>query len=300
MGEIYVKIGNKSTQVEALPVPMAGYRSAPFEIELGGEVQKLLYRFGVIDEDITKEKGHQFYYQGNMDTQGIDIRLGNRVIITRQLEAIWPLERDNHYNKFVGELIIPELPPGILKTTKNKTDFNLNDPEWEKIFSYMVDNLPAPPEDKDRDMTEADLRRKWKSQLEAQAEPGEVVCEEIQTAWEAAVSLDLYKKKSDGSMTVYELKRVAAKPQDLYQLKMYWDGLVLRGDNPTLGVLIAESFNDRIKEMAKTMNQRLRPPENKESQRSSNPYNFTLKTLVEVKLLDENGNTAKEKKGKKR
>src|SRR5699024_2569475 len=71
-------------------------------------------------------KKAKYYYQENIKTQGIDIRLGKRVIATGQLEQIWqtesghPLTRHNRFNDFVGEILIPELPRGVLSTLNNK------------------------------------------------------------------------------------------------------------------------------------------------------------------------------------
>ena len=297
LGEIYVKIKNDAVKVEPLPVPMGEQKWVPFDVELGGENYELTYRYGARDEDKVLNQGHQFYYRGNMATQGIDIRLGNRVIITRQLDTIWDLARDNHYNQFVGELLIPELKRGILKTKTDKTDFNLNDPEWDKIFRYLRDECPPPPKDVDREITEAEMRDEWKRQLEAHKEHGETVGKEI-NLWETGVRLDLYKKSKNGSTVIWELKRGPAKPLDLYQLKMYWDGLALRGDSPRRAILLAEEFSDGITAMARTMNERLRPPENKKTNGANNRYAFELETLASKGLADSNPVGKKRKKAR--
>ena len=56
------------------------------------------------------------------------MRLGKRVIATRVFDVIWKtddglsqLTRHNNYNDFVGEVLIPELPRGVLTTVNNKS-----------------------------------------------------------------------------------------------------------------------------------------------------------------------------------
>lgn len=297
LGKIYVGIKNDKALVKPLPVPMGQRQQERINVEIGGKKYTLLYYYGVLDEEQVKNRNHRFYYQGNTVTQGIDIRLGHRVIITHQLRAIWGKAHDPHFNKFVGELLIPDLPPNVLKTKNDKTDFNFNDPEWETIFRRLREVQITPPKDTGRKITESEIREEWKARLKAQAEPDEIVGEEIQTAWETSVSLDLYKKSRDGSLVIYELKRGPAEPLHLYQLKMYWDGLVLRGDKPRRAELIAEKFSDRIKSMAETMNEKLRPP--KIGSKEPDKYNFVLKTLVDAGLIDAETGAAKITKRKK-
>ena len=50
-----------------------------------------------------------------------------------------------------------------------------------------------------------------------------------------------------------------AEPQNLYQLKMYRDGLVLQGCQPTHGTLLVQNYSSDLKLMLDQMN-RLPPP----------------------------------------
>ena len=50
-----------------------------------------------------------------------------------------------------------------------------------------------------------------------------------------------------------------AEPQNLYQLKMYRDGLVLQGCQPTHGTLLVQHYSSDLKLMLDQMN-RLPPP----------------------------------------
>ena len=292
-GRISVSIRDDTKRVKPIVVPMAVMRTEHFTMELDGRPYPIKYRYGtLVDENERKRLSVKFYYQGNMATQGIDIRLGKRVIATRQIENIWknidakkgPLARDNHYNEFVGELLIPELPRGILSTTNNKTDFNLGDSEWEKIFAEI--NQYRPPKDI-RETSETALKKEWMKRLKA-VNPDDVVADEI-SVWPTGTNIDVYQKTASGRIIIYELKVGAGQPIHLYQLKMYWDGLVLKGEKPDEAILLVGEARSALHEMAKEMNEKLTPPQGTRS------YAFRIETLQSKGLLPE-----EEKGGKKK
>jgi hypothetical protein len=275
-GVIVVSIGNDRVQVPPVQVPLGNSHMEHFEIEIAGTVTKLRFKHGTLDEvqrdTLVRGERAKFYYQGNQPTQGIDIRLGKRTISTRQFETIWKtldgktqLSRHNNYNEFLGELLIPALPRGVLSTTNNKTDFDLDDDDWGKIFSYINEHFR--PIEQVREKTEAGLRQKWVNMLKS-VNPEDTITDEY-SVWPTATKIDVYRKTTDGKVLIYELKVGSASPQNLYQLKMYWDGLVLKGEQPKEAILIVESFSAVIEEMANLMNT-LPVPAN------SKPYNFKL------------------------
>lgn len=288
---IEISIGNDHLAVSPINIPIARADRKYFSVELAGKTYKLEYVYGTLDDvkrdALVKGQKAKYYYQGNMSTQGIDIRLGDRVIATRQFETIWrvsegtQLQRDNHYNKFVGELLIPELPRGVLSTVNNKTDFNLDDPGWMNIFDILNGEEYRPTQESEN-MGEKELRESWAEMLRATSPTDEVLQE--RHVWYAGVRIDVYRKKAapDNSVIIYELKVGSAAPLNLYQLKMYWDGLLLEGIQPDEAVLLVESYSDLIENMANTMN-RLTPPNNSDGTPSS-PYNFSVKKHSEVGL----------------
>jgi len=282
-GIIVCSIGNDSLKVPPIPVPLGTTETHYIKIDLGGHVQELTFLRGTLDptkrDRLLGGKGAKFYYQGNTVTQGIDIRIGKRVIATKQFETIWKTEngenqltRHNNFNDFVGELLVPELPRGVLTTVNNKTDFNLDDREWEKIFSEL--NKLRPPS-QPREKSEATLRKKWMSMLKATS-PEDTISDE-KSVWPTGTKIDVFRKTSDGKTIIYELKAVSAAPLDLYQLKMYWDGLVLAGEQPTQGILLAEDSHSTLEEMANLMN-KLPPP------KGSKAYNFKIERLKDKGL----------------
>lgn len=235
-----------------------------------------------------KEKA-KYYYQKNIPTQGIDIRLGKRVIATRQFETIWKTtdgrsqsDRHNNYSDFVGEVQIPELPRGILTTVNNKTDLNLDDPNWNVIFEEL--NKIRPPQ-KMREHSEASLKRSWMDMLKA-TDPNDTVTDEY-PVWPTGARIDVFRQSSiDSSITIYELKAGRGDSIHLYQLKMYWDGSLLNGKQPKGAILLVEDLSPALEEMANEMNKLTPPGLNKIP---SLPYNFRIekhsgKGLDKVKI----------------
>lgn len=275
-GSITVSIERDRVRVPPIHVPLGNMNTVYVQVELAGQVHDLEYRYGTLDEvkrdALVRGDKARYYYQGNIPTQGIDIRLGKRVIATRQFETIWKkkdgdraLSRHNNYNDFLGELLIPELPRGVLTTVNNKTDFNLDDPDWTTIFRQLNEIRPI---EKIREKSEAGLRKKWMSMLKA-TNPEDTVTDE-RSVWPTGTRIDVYRRTPADKVIIYEVKVGTGQPIHLYQLKMYWDGLVLNGEQPKEGVLLVEDFSTSLEEMANLMNQKLSPPT------GSEPYDFKI------------------------
>lgn len=67
------------------------------------------------------------------------------------------------------------------------------------------------------------------------------------------VRIDLYEKTQYG-VTIYEGKRDSTTSKDVYQLRMYWDGLVFDGITPTQGILVAVQHPDSVKGLVQIVN----------------------------------------------
>ena len=286
--KIAVTVGQSSMLVPPIQVPMMMARTEKLEVELGGQIVPVIYVHGTLDKS---KRDHlvlggkaRYYYQGTQPTQGIDIRLGKRVIATAQLGEIWhkedgtPISRHNSYNDFVGELILPELPRGVLATLNNKTGIDRNDPDWDKVFEALAE---FPPQKNAATFSEDELKKKWMKILKA-ANPEDEVTSEI-CVWPTGTRVDVVDKGENGKYDIYELKTRKAEPKDLYQLRMYWDGLVLEGIQPTRGILLTNGYSDRLQEMVRILN--TLPAPNFPDGRPSAPYNFSLATHKEKQLL---------------
>ena len=287
---ITVLINTNRLVVPPIEVPLGNTNVEYLEdVELAGECYRLQYRYGTLDEvkrdTLIHSQKAKYYYQNNIATQGIDIRLGDRVIATRQFETIWKTEdgrsqlaRHNNYNDFAGELLIPELPRGVLTTINNKTDFNLDDANWIKIFERL--NEIRPPK-QIREKTEAAIKEKWISMLKA-TNPQDEITDEY-SVWPTGTRIDVFRKRAapDNSIIIYELKVGSGTPQQLYQLKMYWDGLLISGEQPKEAVLLVEEYSTALVSMANQMN--TLPTPQVKGMPSSN-YNFRLEKHADVQL----------------
>lgn len=279
-GAIWLSTNDAEEQrVHPIPVPYGQKKTERFSVSIAGISYDCIYYHGVLDETLRdkavqgREKA-KYYYQGNRATQGIDIQLGKRVIATQMLDQIWGLERHNNYNEFVGELVIPDLPRGVLSTVNNKTDFNIADANWDVLFTELRGFKLVPSNI--REQNEAEVKNKWADQIR-RTSPHDIVTKE-QCVWPTNTKIDVLRKTEAGKVIIYEMKVVSASPIHLYQLKMYWDGLVLNGDKdwfPSEAVLVAVDFTPNIQEMANRMNKM-------PALKGSNPYSFSLRKLSEM------------------
>ena len=99
--KIAVTVGQSSMLVPPIQVPMMMARTEKLEVELCGQVVPVIYVHGTLDkskqEHLVLGGKARYYYQGTQPTQGIDIRLGKRVIATAQLGEIRTKTRHAHF-----------------------------------------------------------------------------------------------------------------------------------------------------------------------------------------------------------
>ena len=290
-GSIYVSIfsvsANDQKRVKAVRVPMAMQeRHEIKDVEIGGSAYNLTYFIGTLNDGLRDvlvdgEKA-RYYYLGNRPTQGIDIRLGKRVIASAVLESIWrtekgdsQLDRHNSYNSFTGELIIPELPRGVLSTVNNKTDFNIHDGDWKVIFDILNKTPEFRPIKEIRELTESELKNAWIKMLKS-TNPDDTVTGE-RVVWPTGVKIDVFRKSANGKVTIYELKVGDGEPKHLYQLKMYWDGLNIENMEVHEAILMVEDYSSTLEEMANLMNTL--------PSKIGKPYNFRIEKLTDKGLI---------------
>lgn len=215
--KIVMTIGENVCFVAPVEVPVMRAYEEILEVELGGESVKMAYRYGALNaakcETLVQGSRARYYYQNNQPTQGIDIRLGKRVIATAMLSEIWvkengsPIQRHNHYNDFVGELCIPELPRGVLATLNNKTGIDRTDPGWEAVFEALQQYQP--PKNA-TSYEEAELKRKWVERLRAADDDNDVSTEV--SVWPTGTRIDVVASNPMGKYDIYELKVRKAEP----------------------------------------------------------------------------------------
>ena len=265
------------------PIPMINPITAIVPVLINNKEISLKYTYGTLDKKKHSQQLRRippFYYRGNTPSQGIDIRLGNRTISTRQLERIWTnskdpeseLSRHSDYNDFVGELCIPEPRPGTLTTVNNKSEVNINDPGWKTIFNKLNESFP--PIAKKRRREEEEKQTELIKRIKNKYPNDEISAHHNHSVWPNPVYIDVYRKTKEGDVIIYELKTDDPSPLDLYQLKMYWDGLAVQGESPIKAILVCTCSDphpklQKLQGMAKQMN-KFPPYDN------SSPYNFKV------------------------
>jgi hypothetical protein len=83
------------------------------------------------------------------------------------------------------------------------------------------------------------------------------------------IPIDLYVHMGS-DLIIYEAKKDKTGVQDVYQLEMYWDGLIVDGIQPSKGILIASGHPNSVVELVQIINQKSDP--------NGKNYNFELKT----------------------
>lgn len=243
--------------VKPIEIPYVDNEMDTITLNYKGNKYEVEYVRGTLDSDEVNDSSNgeafplKIYYQKSIRTQGIDVRVRGRVILPHQLNEIFS-DRDRHgsLNEFIGELIINDRK---FRTVNNKTKLDPHNPLWQMLKKELNDNY-LPPTRATRSASESRIRSELKKRLEALITDS-VAREEFPTWGGAGVLIDiLHKQKSDE--VIYEIKKGQAKPQDVYQLVMYWDGRVKDGTRPKEGFLIAEKAPTSVKEMIDYWNKR--------------------------------------------
>ena len=256
-------------------------------VDLGNGNVTIEYQFGKINK---KQERKEFdnttarkYYQKSMSTSGVEIRINGRVLCYNLFKEIWGIEKHNSYNYL---LITVNLKSGdrnaLPKTRTSKNGLREGDEKLEKLYEWIRSNMSEPQKDVTLSDHETDLFEELcKRMNQYDPDPGKIVKTEMEVFARTGnlkdrVRLDLYYKNSYG-ITIYEGKKDITTSKDVYQLRMYWDGLVYDGITPSKGVLLATTHPDSVKELINIVNNMC--------DAKGNNYNFETKTWEDVGII---------------
>ena len=173
---------------------------------------------------------------------------------------IWNIERHNSYNSLLIQIDLESQNPKALPVTRtSKNGLRNGDSKYVALCNWIRTLMPMPYKNNDS-RTAQDERELFEQIARAKdvhlPEPKVVKTEmcAYSTLGER-IRIDLYIS-ANGSVTVYEGKKDKTTPKDVYQLLMYWDGLVFDGINPSRGVLISSEHPDSVSQIVQTVNQR--------------------------------------------
>ena len=232
--------------------------------DLGGGPVTIKYQFGKINE---KEPRKEFenttsrkYYKKNMASSGVEIRLNGRVICNNLFTEIWGIEKHNSYNYLLITLdLISDKKNALPETRTSKNGLREGDPKLEKIYNWVRSKLTMPEKDISLSDHEVDLFQELcKRKNEMIPDPAKVIDTEHRafvttTNDKDRVRIDLYEN-CIGQTTIYEGKKDKTSSKDVYQLRMYWDGLVYDKVPVNKGVLVAKEHPDSVYELLKVVN----------------------------------------------
>ncbi len=265
--------------VQAIDVPFEGESKSvtrSFTLDDGSKYT-FDYSYGmadysVKDNDAEAEHGWPYplrsYYQGSNARCGIDIVVRHRVIKSGVFEEIWPdIPKTVEFNRFVGELRVGS----DFRTTNNKTGLDPHADNWERLLSDL-DVAEFRPEKTTKSDSETSLREKLMLILSGTFADAKV--NKDRSVWGGGINIDILVEVDQENIRIYELKVTNGRVLDLYQLLAGWDGLVKEGIKPTVGILVCNSYTQKLTEAAEAANNR--------SDSAGNAYNVEVKRINEL------------------
>lgn len=239
-------------------IPYLKAQEETFDIHFNGHKYRAFYKWGELDSSVVEDgsRGRPYplkiYYQRNQKTQGVDINVRGRIIVPHTLEYLWPdMNRHNEFNSFVGELRIDD---EAFSTVNNKTELDPNNALWEMLLERIQEE-EYKPERTTASFTEKEIRKKLLKKLPSIVS-GSTAQDNFPTWPGLGVKIDIHHSFPSGEQQIYELKAGIARPIDVYQLVMYWDGRVEEGVRPKLGRLVASDASQHILNLISYWNSR--------------------------------------------
>lgn len=264
---------SRQYDVTPVPVPFSKERKTNLHIFTRKTTANVAYRRGILDAGAHRE----VYHLHTEETQGFDVVVNGKVVESAVFRRIWGRGTHDTFNYLTGEIKIDvtrgEVP---LVSSKDSLDWGSDfayelvkeirkrDLNATNLLSSFYPKPPAPPKAKPRDWRgdERDLRDLLKESLDRL---GKGHTEREHTSWDRPltgidpkVAADLTYSDPRGFLVV-ETKWPIARPDDVYQLRLYWDGFCHSSTSPTaapvahptVGVLIGGTFTPGTTWLAK-------------------------------------------------
>lgn len=209
-------------------------------LTLGGQLLSLKGVIGLVDRDSPQTKKRLLYYKHVPESQGIDIRVGNRTVATRLISEVWERDRHPSLNGVAGEILVPGTRGVAPPTLNNKTSIDFDSATWHAIVESIQQQVPSDGLPHGGGKSEDDLRDELYQHINGLKRPTHTVEKEYDCAHGIAVDIVWDQTSTGGPLEIFEVKKGKAAPIDLYQLVMYWDALVSMGKQPTYGHLVAD------------------------------------------------------------
>lgn len=221
-------------------------KQVSFPVTVGNHRIHIEGVIGLVEKNSAETKERLYYYRHAPESQGVDIRIGNRVVATRLIEEIWERDRHPSLNGVAGEFRIPVEPNALPSTLNNKTSLDFDDPNWITIASAINQVVPKDDIPHGGGKSEDDLRDELYTQIEGLRNPAHEVAKERDCGHGVYIDVFWDQSRTGGPVEIYEVKKGKAQPLDVYQLVMYWDSLVSTGVQPTQGHLVSDGLTSGV------------------------------------------------------
>ena len=235
-------------------------------LTVDGENLIINYEFGSMNES-----DYEKYYKRNMSSSGVEIRINGRLIAYNLFKEIWGIEKHNSYNYLLIRIDLISQNKKVLPITRtSKNGIRQGDPVLEQIYSWIRTKVTTPQKNQNDIDDEVDLFLQLRDMKRSQIPDPKVVATEkkVFSSINARISIDLYV--SYGSdVIIYEGKKDITTVKDVYQLKMYWDGLTIDGIIPIKGILISTVHPQPVLDLVTYVNMM--------KDINGNNYNFSCK-----------------------
>lgn len=201
------------------------------------------------------------YYRQNMSSSGVEIRINGRCICSNLFKEIWGVEKHNSYNSLLVRVNLKSQNKEALpKTRTSKNGLREGDPRLDVLFEWIRGYMSKPVKDMSQATHEIDMFEKLRDNKLAYL-PDPKVVETEKTVFNTGnpadkVRIDLYEKVNN-VVTIFEGKIDATTSKDVYQLRMYWDGLLYDGIRPNKGILIAKEHPESVANLISLVNSML-------------------------------------------
>lgn len=241
---------------------------------LGNGTVKIEYKFGSINAGDNIR-----YYKRNMSSSGVEIRLNGRALVYNLFSEIWNKAKHNSFNHFLGIVNVISDDKKCLPETKTaKNSFKTSDGKYEELIKWIHHKHPTVKEieESNDSYNEVSLFRKLEDNLKTYNNTDDTVTtEQYVFEDEMKLRIDLYHCSSN-KVTIYEGKKLKTTPKDVYQLRMYWDGLVYENMKPEIGVLVGSIHPESVLKMIEYVN--------KMTDANGNKYNIQVKTWEDLNI----------------
>jgi len=236
------------------------------------------YEFYIIkNREVINSDEKVLYYQANMKSSGVEIRINGRMIKNNLLTDIWDTyEQHNRFNNFLVKIDLITNDRNTLPATRSsKNGFRQGDFKLLGLFKWIKTHCGSPVENKNnRDEIHLfeDLRISKLKHLSDVVEGGLLTVEtnrKVLNYSSEPAKIDLFIAFANKTI-IYTGKKGNSTAIDLYKLKFYWDACLIDGITPTSAILLSPEHNSTMHDLV-AINNSLKDFE-------GNFYKFSLRT----------------------